>query len=258
MRRCQTARPPRRQPVEPSRARCSIARTVSSRIPAREASSCIFLGPGVRQRVPVVSTHRAQRIQDVHVEPHVGVRQPVASCPSVEQVGQRPVGARPLASATRASPRARSPSQQGSPIWQARANDCSRQAAAPAESPRARQHLPEQRLRPRRKDSQCSRLGKPAHGRQVPGRCVEVTPGGPPGPASTVRSLATGFPHRPGARGSPPPAGRPPAGIGPVAGHRAQVGQRLRPGGRRPPLPPAGPGRASRSERSQRARRKST
>ena len=63
----------------------------------------------------------------------------------------------PAASATRASPRAEIPSQHGSPIWQARANDCSRHAAAPASSPAASSASPSIACGHGRKDSQCSR-----------------------------------------------------------------------------------------------------
>ena len=54
----------------------------------------------------------------------------------------------PDASATRASPRAEIPSQHGSPIWQARANDCSRHAEASSHAALGQPHLTEQRLRP--------------------------------------------------------------------------------------------------------------
>ena len=126
-------RPPRRRRGRRARRRCSIARTVSSRMPVREASSRMRPRPSRGLRVPVAAAELAQRVEDVDVEPDVGVGQPVGAGPGVEERRRRPGRCRPSASASRASPRAEIPSQQGSPIWQARAKDCSSSSAARVE-----------------------------------------------------------------------------------------------------------------------------
>lgn len=94
-----------------------------------------------------------QGVEDVDVEPTVEIREARAPCAGVEQDGERTLHvARRLGD--QRQPRAEMLSQQGSPIWQARANDCSRLSEAPASSPWQSRTWPSNACGHGRKDSQ--------------------------------------------------------------------------------------------------------
>ena len=79
-------------PADPrARRSWSIARTVSSRIPVRDARSSISSTQVAGLRVAVAPTELAQRVEDVDVEPDVGVGQAVGARPRVEEHGEGPV-----------------------------------------------------------------------------------------------------------------------------------------------------------------------
>ena len=78
-------------PRSPRAAPWSMARTVSSRIPVRDDRSCISSTQAAGPRVAVADAQLAQRVEDVDVEPDVGVGQAGGPGPRVEQPRERPV-----------------------------------------------------------------------------------------------------------------------------------------------------------------------
>ena len=142
--------------------------------------------------------------------------------------------ASPSASRTRASPRAEIPSQHGSPIWQALANDCSRQARAPDDVAPREQHVPEERLRPRQEGQPVLPLGRVHRGPEVRVGCIEVAAQETdPAQHRQPVGLATRLGHVAGGAGRVLEEGPRAGVVAPIAGDRAEVGHRLRPGRRR-------------------------
>ena len=134
----------------------------------------------------------------------------------------------PEASATSASPRAEMPSQHGSPIWQARANDCSRQSAAPATSPWDSRTWPSSACGQGRNASQCSRSASST----APSSCSAAS-SSEPRSRLTRPSIDRPKASRRGSsaererRGRLLEQGRRAGVLGAVAGDGAQVGHRL-------------------------------
>ena len=140
-----------------------------------------------------------------------------------------PVATSPSASATRASPRAEMPSQQGSPSWQARANAWSSTSAAVPRSPRGQRCLALQRLGPRQ-EGQPVVLLRPArrsatgarrhHPRSPRNRLIRPS-------IDSGEGLSAWCRRRRGVMDRPLSRGGGLAVVRPVALHRTEVGRRL-------------------------------